>query len=58
MDTNEVRRILGNPRNSWMRTNGSAQPYWEWAYSRVMSWPIVYIDFKPDGTLERHRYDR
>ena len=58
MTTNDVRRILGTPTSAWLRTNEAGQAYLEWAYSRTMSWPIVYVYFKADGTLERHRYDR
>jgi hypothetical protein len=58
MTTNDVRRILGAPTSAWLRTNEAGQACFEWAYSRRMSWPIVYVYFKADGTLERHRYDR
>lgn len=58
MTTNDVRRVLGMPTMAWTRTNESGQAFSEWAYSRSMSWPIVYVYFKPDGTLENHSYDR
>jgi hypothetical protein len=58
MTTNDVRRLLGAPSSAWTRTNDSGQASPEWAYSRRMSWPIVYVYFKPDGTFASHRYDR
>jgi len=58
MSTNDVKSVLGTPTSFWVRTNNSGQAYSEWAYSRSMSWPIVYVYFKPDGTFESHRYDR
>ena len=58
MTTNEVRQILGTPTSAWLRTDEAGQLCSEWAYSRSMSWPIVYVYFKPDGTFQSHRYDR
>jgi hypothetical protein len=58
MTTNEVRQILGTPSDEWSRTNDTGQVYSEWAYSRPSSWSIVYVYFRPDGTFERHVYDR
>ena len=58
MTTNEVRQILGTPTSAWLRTNETGELCSEWAYSRRMSWPIVYVYFKPDGTFRSHRYDR
>jgi len=57
MTTNDVRQILGAPTSAWQRTNEAGQVCAEWAYSRRVSWPIVYVYFKADGTFERHRHD-
>jgi hypothetical protein len=57
MSTNEVQSVLGSPTSMWTRTNASGQAYCEWAYSRRMSWPIVYIYFGPDGRFVKHEYD-
>jgi hypothetical protein len=57
MTTNDVEKVLGTPSSAWTRTNDSGQAYSEWAYSRRMSWPIVYIYFTPDGRFGSHRYD-
>ena len=57
MSTNDVKRVLGTPTSAWIRTNQAGEAFCEWAYSRRMSWPIVYIYFNPDGTFARHRYD-
>jgi hypothetical protein len=58
MTTNEVQQLLGAPAAEWSRTNDTGQVYSEWAYWRSSSWPIVYVYFSPDGTFERHVYDR
>lgn len=52
MNTNDVRSILGVPSGAYSWTNESGQPHVYWSYSRVSSWPIVYIYFSPDGTSE------
>jgi hypothetical protein len=57
MTTNDVRQVLGAPTSSEIRTDDSGRPCTEWAYSQSMSWPIVYVYFKPEGTFESHRYD-
>ena len=57
MSTNDVQKIFGSPSSAWTRTNDSGQAYPEWAYSRHMSWPTVYIYFTPDGRFGSHRYD-
>jgi hypothetical protein len=57
MSRHDVQKILGSPSDAWTRTNDSGEAYAEWAYSRPMSWPIVYIYFTPDGRFGSHRYD-
>jgi hypothetical protein len=57
MTTNDVQSVLGSPSSAWTRTNDLGQSYSEWAFSRPMSWPIVYIHFTPDGRFASHRYD-
>jgi hypothetical protein len=57
MNTNDVQRVLGSPSSVRTRTNNSGQVCSEWAYSRRISWPIVYVYFTPDGRFEGHRYD-
>jgi hypothetical protein len=57
MRTNDVQRVLGSPTSVSTRTNESGQAYCAWAYSRPMSWPIVYVYFSPEGQFRRHEYD-
>jgi hypothetical protein len=57
MSTNDVQRVLGLPTSVSTRTNESGQAYCAWAYSRPMSWPIVYVYFSPEGQFRRHEYD-
>jgi hypothetical protein len=57
MTTNEVKAILELPNDTYVLTNETAQPFVHWAYRRAGSWPIVYVHFHPDGTLDRHVYD-
>lgn len=44
----EVRHILGSP---------TADSGDEWAYSRFMAWPIVYVRFDADGTFASSSID-
>lgn len=53
----EVLSILGNPTSEWLRTNDLEQTYVEWAYSRSLSWSIVYVYFDPSGKFDRVVYD-
>ncbi len=57
MNTNDVQNVLGPPRKTWTRVNGTGQAHTEWAYARPLSWSIVYIYFTPDGRFQKHRYD-
>ena len=58
MTTNDVMKVLGEPTSTRKHTNAFGQPYLEWSYSRRMSWPVVAVYFKPDGTYGNYIYDR
>ena len=49
--------MLGQPSSTWTRTNKNGEAYQEWAYSRPLAWPIVYIYFDPDGTYSTNECD-
>ncbi len=53
----EVTAMLGQPSSTWTRTNKNGEAYQEWAYSRPLAWPIVYIYFDPDGTYSTNECD-
>jgi len=48
MSEAEVLRVLGKPTSDFGDN---------WAYSRFMAWPIVYVYFDDQGKLLRQEYD-
>lgn len=50
MSKRQVILILGEPTTKYDASS-------EWAYSRLLSWPIVYIYFDKQGRFKEHRYD-
>ncbi|MCR9246218.1 MAG: hypothetical protein NXI31_14400 [bacterium] len=48
MSKEQVHEILGAP---------SDENEDNWAHSRVIAWPIVYVYFDSKGNYTRHRYD-
>ena len=48
MTPEEVRAVLGSPTGTHER---------EWAYSRPLAWPIVYIYFDDSGRYKSSEYD-
>ena len=48
MSQDQVRDVLGPPSSVFHDS---------WAYSRMLSWPIVYVYFDESGRYASHRYD-
>ena len=57
MSTNEVRQLLGRPSSIYAEANPGGPTSAKWAYSSLLSWPIVYVYFNENGNYERHVYD-
>ena len=57
MDTNAVRRLLGNPSRCETFTNELGDGSFDWEYSRPSGWKFVNIEFGPDGHFRKHGED-
>lgn len=53
----DVLRILGEPTARFVHSDEHGASYVEFAYSRPMAWPIVYVRFDTAGNFASYHGD-